>query len=1192
MKYRLYYLGILVSALLAGCSEHDSLTGEPGSLQELQLDVSIHQDYVTRANDAGFAMGDAIGVYVVDYENGQPCTLASTGNHADNVKFTLSNDGWTSVTRLYWKDKTTPVDAYSYYPFVASVGDVSSIPFAVEHRQDTDATEKALGGYEKSDFLWAKATEVQPLTRIPLKHKHLMAGIQLSLIEGEGFNGDWASLDKAVTIANTKLSSHINLQTGQVTVDDADSPAAIIPYRNGNDWRCVVVPQTVDAGRDLIQIVIDGELYTFTRPEITTYPSGKICKFTIKVDKREKGDYQFTLVSESVVAWENDAVSHQAEARAYITVNVPQAGGLKTVLDEAKLSYGDITNLKLTGTINNDDFRFMLSYLTFLEALNLKEVKTVDCQIESEKEDNVIPDYAFWAMDAGSVNPPDGLARRKPTLKYVVLPDNLKKIGRYAFRGTSLCHDIILPEGLTYVGEHAFDNTDVNNSVWGGYGSGGIWYTNTIRRISLPSTLKHIGTSAFAGCPIEQELSFSEELDYLGEAVFESCKKTTGELRIPQNLTKIGRKCFYENISLRGTLDVPASVTEVGVGAFARTGFTSLRLHEGLKTIRAAAFSGIWVMYEAQLGPENADNLYPFDGDLVLPSTVTLLERYAFAKTGFKHVYLPDNFEEIPEGLFYQCKELIDTVRVPSKVNHLGPSTFSDCERLTAIILPQNLWSIGENCFRNCFSLDYIQCLSETPPTLEGSGHFDGVAKDNFTLVVPPGCVDAYRNAPGWNEFKRISEYRNFVCRPQRARLLNKSNVRDIVLNADGAWTVTHQPSWAHVSQTSGQQKTQLTVTIDELAKGGGNRTDSIVFRINGEDYTTCYKIEQYDSQYEEDASLTLQSATKGKGINLVFIGDGYDAKDIADGTYLADMLQQVEYFFDVEPYKAYRNYFNVYTAFAMSYESGIGTLNTLRDVKFKTMTVSSSGRITTDFDAALYYAVDHTPVAESDIDALTCVLTPNTTVYDGLTKLWAGTQGGGAAVALCPKSKDDYPYDARGLVQHEAGGHGFGKLADEYIYHAAWIQTCKCSCCEHVDGLMRMHSNGWAGNLSLNGKYSSVPWKHLINDNRFNDIADIYEGGFFHLRGVFRSEQNSCMNNNVPYYSTWSREIIVRRIKLLAGEPFNFEDFTANDSREWGQDFSRLTRHSQEGHTAVSAPRHGQAPLISVSKPKRQVSK
>lgn len=1164
MKYRVVFLGILASALFIGCSENEALMSEPVNRHEMQVEANIRQEYATRVNDTGFAMGDAIGIYVVDYKDGKPCALANSGNHADNVKFTLGQDGWSSVTHLYWTDKKTAVDAYSYYPFMESVSDVTSIPFVVERRQDTGTTGELLGGYEKSDFLWAKATRAQPLASIILHHQHLMAGVQLSLIEGEGFNGEWASLDKAVAVTNTKLSSHINLQTGVVTADDTDSLTSIIPYRHGNEWRCVVVPQAVDAYKDLIQIVIDGDLYPFTRSETTVYQAGKLSKFAIKVDKREKGDYEFTLVSESVVAWENDGVSHQAEAKAYITVHVPQAGGLKAALDEANLNYKDITNLKLTGTINNGDFQFMCSYLTFLEALNLKEVKTVECRIEGRKENDVIPDYAF-CEDGGLVG--------MPTLKYIVFPDNLKKIGCRAFSGTSLCHDIILPEGLTYVGEWAFGNFGV--------------YTHTIRRISFPSTLKYIGTGAFAGCHIEQELSFPEKIDYLGDAAFESCTGITGELRIPQNLTTIGYRCFYANIALKGNLDVPASVTEIGTDAFAGTGFSSLTLHEGLKTIRENAFSGIeYVDYL-----KNPNELYPFDGDLVLPSTVTVVERFAFAHTGFKHVYLPDNFEEIPEGLFFQCKELIDTVVIPSKVNHIALNVFEGCEKLTAVVLPKNLLSIGENCFRNCFSLDYLQCLSEIPPVLEGSGHFDGVAKDNFTLVVPQGCVEAYQNAPGWEEFKRISEYRNFVCRPQRARLLNKGNVRDIVLNADGTWTVTHCPNWAHVSQTFGQQKTKLTVTIDALPQGSGNRTDSIVFCLDGDNHTTCYKIEQYDSPYDEDASLTLQSAQKGKGINLVFIGDGYDAKDIAEGVYLTDMKQQVEYFFDVEPYKTYRDYFNVYTAFAMSYESGIGTLNTLRDVKFNTMTVSSSGRIITDFDEALFYAVDHTPVDEADIDALTCVLTPNTTVYDGITKMWPGVQGG-AAVALCPKSEEEYPYDARGLVQHEAGGHGFGKLADEYIYHAAWIQTCRCNCCEHVDGLMQMQAQGWGENMSLDGKYISVPWIHLINDNRFNDITDIYEGGYFHSRGVFRSEQNSCMNNNVPYYSTWCRELIVRRIKMLAGETFSFDDFVANDSREWGQDFTKSTRSFLHVHTFVSAPRHGHAPLISASEPERPVSK
>lgn len=52
------------------------------------------------------------------------------------------------------------------------------------------------------------------------------------------------------------------------------------------------------------------------------------------------------------------------------------------------------------------------------------------------------------------------------------------------------------------------------------------------------------------------------------------------------------------------------------------------------------------------------------------------------------------------------------------------------------------------------------------------------------------------------------------------------------------------------------------------------------------------------------------------------------------------------------------------------------------------------------------------------------------------------------------------------------------------------------------------------------------------------------------HNRGVYRSEQNSCMNNDIPYYSTISRESIVKRIKRYAGETFDFEEFVANDKQ------------------------------------------
>lgn len=167
---------------------------------------------------------------------------------------------------------------------------------------------------------------------------------------------------------------------------------------------------------------------------------------------------------------------------------------------------------------------------------------------------------------------------------------------------------------------------------------------------------------------------------------------------------------------------------------------------------------------------------------------------------------------------------------------------------------------------------------------------------------------------------------------------------------------------------------------------------------------------------------------------------------------------------------------------------------------------------------------------------------------------------GDGSALACCPVSTNAYPYDFRGIVQHEAGGHGFGKLGDEYIYHNAFIQTCNCKDCEHPSGdddtkttYGRMKAQGWFKNLSMTSDNTVVPWAHLIYNSKYSDYVDVFEGAYMHTRGVYRSEATSCMNNNIPYYSAISRQSIVERIKYCAGESFSLEEFYAKDSDAFG---------------------------------------
>ena len=127
----------------------------------------------------------------------------------------------------------------------------------------------------------------------------------------------------------------------------------------------------------------------------------------------------------------------------------------------------------------------------------------------------------------------------------------------------------------------------------------------------------------------------------------------------------------------------------------------------------------------------------------------------------------------------------------------------------------------------------------------------------------------------------------------------------------------------------------------------------------------------------------------------------------------------------------------------------------------------------------------------------------------------------------------------------------------------------------------------GWYQNLSLTGNMNKVPWSHFIFHEKYSNIVDIYEGGYMHSRGVYRSEQNSCMNNNVPYYSTISREAMVKRIKEYAGETYSFAEFVAKDV----MDAATVTTRSEIPESISRATIYRKPPVMMGKRPKLNVN-
>lgn len=1128
MKKHYYYLiTCLTALLLAACQNETPVERTHRAEFKLTLAGEIDQLYLSRVNDNGFADGDVMGVYVVDYVSQQPGKLQASGNRGTNVKHTFDepNFKWNSSYDIYFRDDKTPVDIYGYYPYSANnPEDPENYAFQVQHDQQIAAHDGLLSGYEQSDFLWGKVTKVyatEHVIRLPMKHR--LGNVCVKLKEGKGFSqGEWAELKKTVMVLNTTTDALINLSTGECTPQGEAKEAGILPHEHEGEYRAIVVPQIVGSGKTLFSITVGSVAYKFSKDVATVYEAGKMTNFTIEVNKKAvTGDYEFRLTGESITPWEADIASHEGNMKEYVVINVPKAGTLKECIAAAGKDYTRIQSLKITGQIDHGDIYLLRHDMKELSSLNLKEART-DGEIIEREFDSEISNRFY----------------------NIVLPDDLTTIGRRAFRQQSISGSLIIPEGVTWIGDQAF-----------------LECVNLTGILSLPSTLRGISYMAFEGCKFTCELLLPQNLNGLGFRAFCQCSGLYGNLILPEGLSEIEGSVFSGCSNLSGDLNIPKNVKKIENGAFGGcSGLNGrLTLPDGLESIGNDAFSSC-----------------RFRGPLILPSTLKSIGSNAFNYNMFSgELKLPSSLQGLGSNAFVGCSRISGTLEIPENITAIKECTFASCRSIEKLVLPSTMDVIQSGAFQDCYGLGSIVCNAVNPPYVE-SGAFDGVSKSDVVVEVPEASIAAYRTASGWSDFKKIVAHHELICSPDSVIALNASLQKKLVINAESDWEVEKCPSWCHLDKTSGSKKTEVTLTIDALAKGQEPREDDIVFVLKDKGYTTSCGVSQCSYDYDEDEVIALQKATRGNGVNLVFLGDGYNNKDIANGTYLKDMKQQMEYFFGVEPYTTYRDYFNVYTAIALSQESGVGTVNTLCDNKFET-TFTGGASLQCNTNDVFKYALRMPTVNSGNLNQTLIVLTPNTKDYGGVTSMWAD----GSAIAITPKSSDIYPYDSRGIVQHEAGGHGFGKLGDECVYLNSFIQN---SASEAEFNAAK--ANGWYENLSLTNKMHEVPWAHLIFNNKYNEVVDIYEGGFMYARGVFRSELNSCMNNSVPYFNAISREAIVKRIKQYAGETYSFDEFVKNDNPNPG---SRSTRYNVAPWNKLSdkpAPNHSQ-PIIHKGSPK-----
>lgn len=379
----------------------------------------------------------------------------------------------------------------------------------------------------------------------------------------------------------------------------------------------------------------------------------------------------------------------------------------------------------------------------------------------------------------------------------------------------------------------------------------------------------------------------------------------------------------------------------------------------------------------------------------------------------------------------------------------------------------------------------------------------------------------------------------------------------NVVSNSFGSVTSELKNAGDWIYQTYSGNNSSLTVN----ANTGSERTAYVEFTVSntgGISYTKSVAIAQKaygtaidESRYHQTKGcLELQAATAGyTPLNIVIVGDGYQKKDLLKGgKFERSARSAMEAFFGVEPYKSFRDRFRVMMVAYESADEGLSLEGgTQKDTYFKSY-YKGSGNTYVNLSGADYSSVS--AVVRDDLG-----WSDDATYYRTIVIMLINTSEGiGSNAAVY---RDSYSGSALGepyasmalamvtanntetsnLIRHEAGGHAFGRLGDEYPTK------------EWDSNVNAMHSIGWYRNITVDQNLWN--WNEFIGLSGYDDVM-YYQPNSTYWCPIDHTKYNSIMYNNLNKFNAPSRRIIYERIirQTEGASAYSWEKFLEYDKR------------------------------------------
>lgn len=262
---------------------------------------------------------------------------------------------------------------------------------------------------------------------------------------------------------------------------------------------------------------------------------------------------------------------------------------------------------------------------------------------------------------------------------------------------------------------------------------------DSLKTVTLPSTLESIGNEAFSSCGSLESITLPSLVTSIGTGAFAHCVAMK-EIILPDGIEDIGYDAFHNCNRLvyneyGKNLYLGSADNEYAYLMQADYSEKTTTVHENCKVIGRYAFN-----YDKKI-----DSYTPWLTSITLPSGVmTICDGAFYYCRALETAVLPDTVKVIGSDAFCLCDKL-KSVTPGDGLKVIGDRAFKYCELLENMTIPDSVKEIGEGAFSDCKKL-----YTEERTAEGGKCYYIGTKSNKYAVlasakasdvVVKDGCV-------------------------------------------------------------------------------------------------------------------------------------------------------------------------------------------------------------------------------------------------------------------------------------------------------------------------------------------------------------------------------------------------------------------------------------------------------------------